>query len=200
MHCLDTSLIGGKATCFGFTPGLWVAPSCFVALLLELALWQPRCLTQVSDCSRGDLLLFTSEVTFEDPPFLGFLFPQRETPLLKECLCLWAPYLALGPCLWHVALFPFLWSQRWNEHCFGSLGSEADWALSSPFISCSLKTKDNKTLLTESVILPQIWTLAIILEYHSLLFKSSSPCVPVLGITISIWEKGKLRLGSLWRA
>lgn len=112
MHCLDTSLIGGKATCFGFTPGLWVAPSCFVALLLELALWQPRCLTQVSDCSRGDLLLFTSEVTFEDPPFLGFLFPQRETPLLKECLCLWAPYLALGPCLWHVALFPFLWSQR----------------------------------------------------------------------------------------
>lgn len=92
MHCLDTSLIEGKTTCFGFAPGLWGAPSCFVALLLELALWQPRCLIQVSECSRGDLLLFTSE----------------ETPLPKECLCLWAPYLALDPCLWHVALFPFL--------------------------------------------------------------------------------------------
>ena len=56
----------------------------------------------------------------------------------------------------------------------------------SPLLSCSLKTKDHKTLLTESVILSQIWTLAIILECHSLLFKSSSQCVPVLGITISI--------------
>ena len=71
MHCLDTSLIEGKTTCFGFMPGLWVAPSCFAALLLELALWQPRCLIQVRDCSRGDLL-FISEATFENPSSLVF--------------------------------------------------------------------------------------------------------------------------------
>jgi len=93
MHSLDTSLIGGKATCFGFTPGLWVAPSCFVALLLELALWQPRCLIQVSECSRGDLLLFTSEATFEDPPSLVFC------SLKEKHLCSRSAS-ACGPLIW----------------------------------------------------------------------------------------------------
>lgn len=90
-HCLDTSLIEGKTTCFGFMPGLWVAPSCFVSLLLELALWQPRCLIQVSDCSRD--LLFISEATFEDPPSLVFW------SLKEKCLCPRSAS-ARGPLIW----------------------------------------------------------------------------------------------------
>lgn len=93
MHCLDTSLIEEEITCFGTRPACgWHHLALWHCSPRSWPSWQPRCMIQVSECSRGDLLLFTSE----------------ETPLPKECLCLWAPWLALDPCLWHVALFPFL--------------------------------------------------------------------------------------------
>lgn len=49
------------------------------------------------------------------------------------------PYLALRPWLWHAGLFPFLWSQRWNEHWFGNLDSETALSLLFSFTPPFLK-------------------------------------------------------------
>lgn len=163
MHCLDTSLIEGKTTCFGF------APACGWH---HLALWHCSwswpsgthdAWSKWVKCSRGrsPTLYIRRNTSAQGVPLpVGPLFGFRSLPL--ACCFVSIPLES---------------EVKWARH--GSLGSETDWALSSPFLSCSLKTKDNKTLLTESVILSQIWTLAIILECHSLLFKSSSQCVPV---------------------
>lgn len=96
----------------GLLPGVWVAPSCFAVLLLELVLRRWRCVFQGPWCRRATL--FTLGAMFKGLPTVAFLFlPKGSGPLWPPGQAV--PDLVWAPCLWPVGVL----------HSFGVRGGRS---------------------------------------------------------------------------
>lgn len=103
----------------------------------------------------------------------------------RGALDLSVPYLALGLAL--ACLFPFLWSQGWNEHWLGNLDSKTARAISSSLVFLLRKQKKTRQYLLNWVYdCPKCGRPCPLSEPSALLLSNPSQNLPVLGITTFI--------------